>query len=352
MTFSGTNKTFIKGSKVMRKEKTQGVTMSPDKNYQFVESYVEEFLNFLYPESQTGRRSPLTRCLFIGLGQMISLFKEEEEQTFQLMIEYLDKMLLITQNKDISQSERVQLLLNQFYEIGDEFKTQIDLEIEEYAIDAFCYYDKVDAQRYTIACLMFDLLPLINMNFRALHIAIENHQTTDEIISFQSKQALYNQDNDYRRILYSYIIAKHLFNKNDVTKKSMFIVAALMAEFFEVNYNGLTVALDFHIDSVKDELRSIIKKGKIECDELFAIDNRFVNLLTYLKHISEASEITNIAVHVLERILFFDCKTSQALQFTIQELITLRDKQKEEIVALEKELRHNKMFLSAADYLI
>lgn len=302
----------------MKQNKLYEVNAPQSNDCVYINTYTEEFLDFLYPEGPTNKRLPLTRCLFYGLVELISVFKEPQKQNFKTVIEILDRMLLVTHNQSITQDQRIEIFLKEFHQIPKSSKVEMDLELEEYAIDAFCYYDKVDVQKFTIACLMFDLLPLINMSFEEMHIAIQNGQNFEDVKNFQTKKAMYENNQAFMRIMSARLVANILFNKNDITQKSMFIVAYQIAEYFEATYNGLTNALHFHVNEVKNELQTIIKSGFIHCEEMFAIDHPIVNFVKYYKHICESAEVVNIAVHVLERILLLDCDVSDIAETVLQ----------------------------------
>ena len=271
-------------------------------------TYTLEMLKFLYSPTFS-RRYPLTRCLFMSVVEYVSRYKSENEQNFTTVVEILNQLLCDLSDDRKTKSERLKILLDKYHSYISTDDNELFLNYPDWAIDAFhafYYYNKIEAQQYTIACLLYDLIPLVHMSFEEMHNAIKNNRKLNEIIDFQKQQAIYRGYKDFDQMMKIRVISDKLFHQTDIAKKSLFILATFLTEFTLTEHNLQCANMNFEIKRIRELLKQILKNNNIESDDFFEAKNELTTTMLYYKNIAESAELNNVVSNVLERILFLN----------------------------------------------
>lgn len=277
-------------------------------------------VEFFYPTfPATKRRYPLTRCLLGALVESIKCYEPKEDHNFGTVIEYLNDILKDINNPEKTEKQDKLDVLNKLFYPDDytgrlEYRGKSrlwqDIKLPEWAVDMFelfYYYDKLDSQQYTVACLLYDLIPYKNVSFEEIGIAIENNRSANELIDFQKKTAMWKGDNATMALFKIREVANKLFSPTDVIRQSAFQLAA-----FSVLEKQDSLDLDFPVKSVRKVAMHAYTSGRLYCDD--GMDTPVHNTARLLMNIFESSASRQgILIHVVERLFDMDMPLKELL---------------------------------------
>lgn len=269
---------------------------------------IVEFLYPTYPPSR--RRYPLTRCLLGCLVENVKVYEPEEKHNFKTIIEILSDLLTDMNDESIDEEDKLRVLSKLFYtddcadaEYNGIVRVGQDIRMSELSTDMFQLfygYNKFDSQKYTVAGLLYDLIPLVNVSFADVKTAIKNSKDINDLIEFRQKAAVFN-DNKPMLLLYKCNqIAKRLFPQDVPIQRSVFQIAVLKA----VEKHG---SLDLHVDfsNIKRYLMHVYNgHTELSSDLMECGDGVLINVMSWLYQIATSSNsISNTILNVSERLL-------------------------------------------------
>lgn len=266
-------------------------------------------VEFFYPTfPSTKRRYPLTRCLLGALVENIKRYEDKEDHKFGTVISYLNDILQDMNNPTKTEKKDKLDVLNKLFSPDDyngdlEYNGKIRLwqstKLPDWAIDMFelfYYYDKMESQQYTVACLLYDLIPYKNVSFDEIGIAIENNRPASELVDFQKKMAMWKGDNATMTLFKIREISNKLFSPTDVIRQSAFQLAA-----FSVLEKQYSLDLAFPVKAVRQAVMHAYTGGHLYCDD--GVDTPVHNTARLLMNIFESSASRQgILIHVAERL--------------------------------------------------
>lgn len=299
-------------------------TNSPFVNTEFADSlYARSIVEYLYPSSPGyNRKYPLTRCILHSLIEYITAMEPKENHNFKRLLEILDEILCDLSNMDSTKEKGIPTL-NYLFGLKSNSNVTYDSvqkALPTWAISAFelfYYYSKIESQRYTVSCLVYELLPYIDMTFAEMCRAIAKNEPVSNILLHQSKQAMYSGNRDLDIYLSTRLYSKILFPANyDIMKNCIFQLAVL--DSIKSTSNPLLVG-NVKMADIHNSLMDRFKKScdndmmgliapKMDCPEL-CIDYR-----AYLNHILEvADSLSDLIMSTAELTLFYEGTLEEAI---------------------------------------
>lgn len=284
---------------LINKSSSRNTTISTDKEFNSHSTNTMKIVDFLYPQNQ-GKRYPLTRCLLSCLIENTYVNLPVEKQNFRTIIDVL-KELLDDMNGRPNDTSIIRLaILSDFMESIDTMDEWVIMSYE-----MFFNYSKTESQKYTVACLLYDLIPLINVSFDKIVNAINNRYTLQAVIAYQAKGAVYDNDMPMRYIFQGRAMADKLFSQNDTTKKAilqipLFLAADDINESCELNYDLI---------HVKNIMMDMISMGAMRYAEkdIFNTDTVFSTVMQAYAAIAQSSDsLRDMVIMTLERILMIE----------------------------------------------
>ena len=255
-----------------------------------------DMVNFLYPiYPPSRRRYPLTRCLLGYLIEFIKSEKKEEDHNFRTVIDIISNLLNDINDKSIEGKDKLDSLEKTFIDedgccLDERFRNMYEL---------FYHYDKMDSQQYTVAGLLYDLIPLVNVTFKEVESAIKNRKSLNDIIEHKKKSAMY-QDNKPLLIFYKIReISERLFTQAEPIRQSIMQIALLQS----MEKRG-SLDLNFDVEQVRLYLMRVYLGNETMIEPDIQCDNELTQTIGWLFQIAEsASSLRNMILYVSERIL-------------------------------------------------
>lgn len=255
-----------------------------------------DIVNLLYPINPPSRRRyPLTRCLLGYLIEFIKVHKSEDEHNFKTVVNLLSNLLQDINNPKLNGEDKLRSLDSTYY---DDYGNDLDEKfINMYKL--FYHYDKMDSQQYTVAGLLYDLIPLVNVSFKEIESVIKNGKTTKDIIEHKKKAAMY-EDNRPLLIFYKIReIAERLFTQAEPLRQSVMQIALLQA----MEKHG-HLDLNFDIEQVQLYLMNIYTDNKVMNAPDIQCNNELTETIGWLFQIAESTaSLKNTILNVSERII-------------------------------------------------
>ena len=258
-----------------------------------------DIVNFLYPTGRgSKRRFPLTKSLLTYLIEIVKLNEKEKDQTFEYVVDILVDVLEDLNDPDIKEERKLRVLEETFNnEGGKDFPEDI---INMY--EMFYFSDNLESKQFVVACLLYDLIPLMNVHFSEIESAIQNGHTVKHVLEYQRSTAVYKNDIPMLAFYKSKAIASDLFGEDDVMRSATLQFAMI----FTMLSKGDMV---FDCKDTKDFLMKwykdldFINWGDAEINS--EDDNRVYSIISMLHSIFESSSVqqSNI-LNVLERFVF------------------------------------------------
>ena len=295
----------------MKKNETYGLIMpeSQQPRYKLVNHATVVITDFLYPNT-VRPRYPLTRCLLMSLIEYVRLNKDKKEHTFRAVINILSDVLEYMNNGK-TEDEKLSGFKKYFDPEGknfynsDGYQKCSSIQMPNWvwrAYDLFYNYSKIDSQHYTVACLLYDLIPFADMRFIEFYSAIMHNQKIRDIVTHQEKNAIYQDDKC--AILSNRVgkIADRLFSTSEIVKKSIFRAAVLQIvdnRLVEENFFDL----NFDIEELKTFLMRVIYESEWNAG-IQTYNNQFGDLIKWYTQIAYSSTaLSDVTMSVVERIL-------------------------------------------------
>ena len=258
-----------------------------------------DVVNFLYPTGGgSKRRFPLTKSLLTYLIEIVRLNEKEKDQTFKCVIDILVDVLEDLNDPDVQEERKLRVLEETFNnEGGKDFHEDI---VNMYEL--FYFSDNIESKRLVVASLLYDLIPLMNVNFTEIESAIKNEHTIKRVLEYQKSTAVYKNDIPMLAFYKSKALAKNLFGEDDVMRSATLQFAMI----FTMLSKGDMVfdckdTKDFLMQWYKD--LNFINWNDVEINS--EDENKVYSIISMLHSIFESSSVqqSNI-LSVLERFVF------------------------------------------------
>lgn len=272
-----------------------------------------DIVEFLYP-SGSGKRFPLTRCLLSSVIECLYVTHDKDEHNFKTVLDILYKLLCDINEPNNTREEKLQVLTKLFnadgktkYE-GAENVSDPSLLLDEWAwmsFEMFYNYRKMDSIQYTVACLIYDLIPFINVTFDEMANAYKMRHALSSFLAVQIKNAAYRDDKIMCAIYKARKLADMYFTPSDTGKKAILQIALFIAS----DETSGTYDLNADIWRVKNILMGIFKCGAPAYVDraIFTMNNIFSQILNYYKEISlTTASLSDMTMMTLERILMVE----------------------------------------------
>lgn len=280
-----------------------------------------DIVELLYPTyPPTKKRFPLTRCLLVSVIESVTLLRPKNEHNFRTVIDILSDLLEDINDSTNTRSKKLRVLTTLFVanpNPNEDYSTYLDwtqdlnINLPAYvyrAMELFYHYGKIESQQYTVAGLIYDLMPLMDVTFDEIRNAMKNRQTIKEIVAFQEKNAMYKDDRATMLIHKVRKISETLFASSEPTKSSIF-----QAAIFAVIDSRSQLDLDFSIELVKDRLMLAFR----DCQDLRTskaiYKSNIGHVMNWYCQIAESSNVSDMIVFVMERILMLQGNVSDLI---------------------------------------